>query len=79
MPQVSPEFVKALSERLYSAFRSTFEPRSFTEILQDVLANGFGCEQERESWEAVASIIVDHRDEVEFDDLLEPERRTLVM
>jgi hypothetical protein len=79
MREVSSEFVQHLAERLYAAFRSSFEPRSFTEILADVHANGFCCDAERESWEAVASIIVDHREDVEFDDLLEPERRTLVM
>jgi hypothetical protein len=72
------EFVQCLAERLYAAFRSTFEAQSFTEILADVHANGFSCEAERASWEAVASIICDHRDEVRFDDLLD-ERRSMLM
>jgi len=60
------EFAKALAMRLYAAYRSTFEARSFTEILADVHAGGWSCESERAAWEAVACLIVDHREEIDL-------------
>ena len=64
MREASPEFVKAVAERLCAAYRSSYVAKSFSEVLAD-LRNGGWDTGEREAWTGIAELIVARRDEVD--------------
>ena len=65
------DFVVALAKRLCAAYRSTFTPQSFTEILGQLHEEGFENEAECEAWCALAAMIVTHREAAGVDAFLE--------
>jgi hypothetical protein len=60
------EFVKHIAMRLCAAYRSSYCAESFSEVLAGLHARGYDSEGERVAWENLASLIVLHREEIEF-------------
>jgi hypothetical protein len=44
------EFVKAVAMRLCAAYRSSYVPQSFSEVLADLHTDGYDSDGEREAW-----------------------------